>query len=448
MLRTRLFIAALGAVGVLTAPSRASAQAPAGTCFFEGYVVDCGDASGDTSISGSSILVSNTDESKLYQYANDYDDDGWEDAVDNCPRLANPGQADSDGDGIGDSCDLCANISDPQQLDTDGDGTGDACDSDIDNDGSLNDADNCRARANRDQMDTDGDGIGDACDPDDDGDEVDDLVDNCPLIPNPDQAPDDVSRWGADCDRDTDHDGVADSRDNCSDLSNADQADSDGDGRGDACDPDVDGDGKTNALDNCETVTNPDQTDDDRDGKGNACDDRFCYVVNGDAEHCLDKSEPFHVYSPAMHVRTGEMFRLRLFANRLSTPISYTWVVRRRPDGSSAAVENPSGQVRLSSSFEYFYVKDNVATFIADEPGVYDVELRAELVLPDTVSADFPRSDSYVMTVTADGSPVSAGGCSVGGASTKGGIGILTLAGLLIAFRLLESLRRKRPRRI
>jgi hypothetical protein len=43
--------------------------------------------------------------------------DGWADAVDNCPKLFNPDQADSNGDGIGDACE-----------DFDGDNTLNACD--------------------------------------------------------------------------------------------------------------------------------------------------------------------------------------------------------------------------------------------------------------------------------------------------------------------------------
>ncbi len=57
----------------------------------------------------------------------DTDGDTVHDIDDNCPRLANPGQADRDHDGRGDACDNCPDIPNPGQEDTDGNGTGDAC---------------------------------------------------------------------------------------------------------------------------------------------------------------------------------------------------------------------------------------------------------------------------------------------------------------------------------
>jgi len=74
----------------------------------------------------------------------DHDGDTIDDAIDNCPDVANEDQADTDGDGIGDAC----NDAD----DTDGDEY-------------ANLLDNCPDDANPGQEDTDGDGIGDACDP-------------------------------------------------------------------------------------------------------------------------------------------------------------------------------------------------------------------------------------------------------------------------------------------
>jgi hypothetical protein len=81
----------------------------------------------------------------------DADVDGIADALDNCPSVANPTQADWDGDGVGDVCDNCT--------DTDDDGFG--------NPGFAANTcpvDNCPNVSNPSQVDSDGDGIGDACD--------------------------------------------------------------------------------------------------------------------------------------------------------------------------------------------------------------------------------------------------------------------------------------------
>ncbi|WP_197041593.1 thrombospondin type 3 repeat-containing protein, partial [Chondromyces apiculatus] len=71
--------------------------------------------------------------------------------------------ADADGDGVQDAVDNCPAVYNPSQADLDGDGLGDVCDPDDDGDGVLDAADNCPRTPNAGQEDANGDGIGDAC---------------------------------------------------------------------------------------------------------------------------------------------------------------------------------------------------------------------------------------------------------------------------------------------
>jgi len=102
----------------------------------------------------------------VFLCAQDVDQDGAADCLDNCLGLPNPQQLDVDADGVGDDCDPC--------LDGDGDGFAEtsaanqSCAADL-----------CPGVFNTDQTDSDNDGYGDVCD-------------NCRVIPNPAQKPEEA----------------------------------------------------------------------------------------------------------------------------------------------------------------------------------------------------------------------------------------------------------------
>jgi len=158
----------VGLVAMFGAPALTQAQAfecdskfgACGTPNLSGGACGCG--------GGGSILIANTDLGDTYQFADDYDNDGWEDSFDNCLRAYNPDQGDADGDEFGDACDNCLEVSNRDQFDFDGDVLGNACDLDLDGDDILNVDDNCADVPNPlvdgIQLDLDGDGFGDACD--------------------------------------------------------------------------------------------------------------------------------------------------------------------------------------------------------------------------------------------------------------------------------------------
>ena len=382
---------------------------------------------------GGSILINNTDIGDTYQYADDYDADGYEDDFDNCPFAANADQLDDDGDGIGNSCDSCLSAANPLQQDIDGDGLGDECDSDMDNDGLMNAEDNCVGVANSSQNNSDDDAMGNACDPDDDNDNVLDGDDNCVLVYNPDQG----NTAGLECDIDADQDGIFDNFDNCLGVFNSDQLDKDGDGVGNVCDGDLDGDGVTNLKDNCPRHANPDLLDVDRDGVGNACDDRECYVIFPELskEVCLDPALTFQVLSqPDDLIDIGIDKRLHIFANRENVAMRYTWTIVSKPENSSARITNPRGSVSYSTAYEYHYLKDRVARFEPDVGGDYTLQLSAELIFPDERYPENNTSRTTFKLTAAEGSE-SGGGCvcASAGHQNLGSVGGLLLLGMMWA---------------
>lgn len=369
---------------------------------------------------GGSVWVAYTDDGDTLAYGDDADGDGKADGQDNCPFVANRDQLDTDNDKVGDACDNCPAVANADQLDTDGDGKGDACDDDKDGDTVLNDADNCPLIPNASQKNTRKElggsdpcnGAGDACCDDMDGDGVLNSADNCPLVPNSDQS----IPAGATCSLDSDGDGIVDSQDNCPFVANSDQKDTDGDKTGDACDLDKDGDTVPNAKDNCPDLANTKQEDDDHDGIGNVCDSYFCYVVDpadkANMDKCLDPKKPFQVSAgQALTVKAGETVRLPLYANRNNLRIDYSWTVKTRPSGSSAAISSPKGTVSSSYNFEFVYPNGQVPTFVADQTGDYEFQLAATLGTTDPVYNTTPTATAVTKLTAGDGS--SASGCSV-----------------------------------
>jgi hypothetical protein len=390
---------------------------------------------------GGSVLVNNTDLGVTYQYADDYDDDGSEDPYDNCPFVSNRDQADDDGDGVGTACDNCPTAVNEDQSDIDGDVLGDVCDNDKDGDAIENGGDLCPNNPDPLQKDADSDGLGDACDDDMDGDGVDNLVDNCPLVANPDQSTD-GGAFGEACDADDDGDGVRNVGvgsvgDNCPSIYNPLQDDKDLDGIGDECDPDIDNDGLVNKLDNCPLNANPDQLDLDRDALGEECDDRYCYVVEGDVDNCLDPEDAFKVYSPAEpDAQTGDDVRLRLFANRENEAIRYEWRIVSAPSGSNASIENPVGGASVSTPYEYHYLVDQNAILVPDMPGKYEIQLFAQLVWEDSVTGETDATAKATTIVTASGKATNGNGCSVTSVGAEK-VSWHTMLPLLLVFGLL-----------
>ena len=383
---------------------------------------------------GCSVWVAMTDDGVTLSYTDDADEDGRADDRDNCPFSSNRDQLDGDGDAVGDACDNCAGASNFMQLDADGDATGDDCDYDKDGDGKDNTIDNCLAIANPSQSNSDGDASGDACDPDDDNDGVPDGTDNCPLIANPQQDPINDLR----CNVDTDRDNIGDGWDNCVETANPAQTDTDGDMVGDACDRDLDNDSVSNEIDNCVSVANSRQEDDDGDLQGDSCDTYYCVVTDAaQPDNCLDPLAPFKVSAGGqITLKAGQKLMPTIFANRNGVPIEYTWTVLERPEGSTAAISQPTGSVTLSRHWQYAYADGLAPSFTPDRDGAYTLQLTAREMITDRVWPTQPTTSVAGLGVNAQ--PGGLFACGV----VPAGPAALGLAAALIA---LARRRRRQP---
>jgi hypothetical protein len=225
------------------------------------------------------------------------------------------------------------------------------------------------------------------------------------------------------CLHDADGDGVFDVApdgielvDNCPSVYNPDQLDLDGDLKGDRCDVDIDDDGVLNLNDNCPEIANAledgKQLDTDRDGLGEACDNRYCFVVFGDQDNCLDPQESLQVYTPSFLVETGNETRLRLFANRENQMMEYSWRVVSSPKGASLAVANARGVVETSAPFEYRYDEGLEPIFKPTVAGEYLIEVTVNVMGADDQTGEIGATSTFTARIVAQGAALANGSCA------------------------------------
>ena len=155
-------------------------------------------------------------------------------------------------------------------------------------------------------------------------------------------------------------------------------------------------------------------------------------MVFGDTDNCLDPTDPFQVYVPAVEMSEGETTRLRLFANHANQPLRYTWSVVSAPDRSRATVQSAVGGANLSTPYEYRYAAESVTMFTPDVPGTYQIRVVAELAFEDTVTGQAKALSDYTVELVAN--PVPGSGCNTSPASPMWWM-MAPLLGLLVRRR-------------